>query len=425
MDTKEKGNSYLPVEYREEDALLRVPGDIPRKRPEKGKQGRLGPFRWLCFCVTLFAAAFLLCEVAQAYHMQAWAEQLEGPGEMISALRADFRSLLQKTFADGKTTTVPPAKQDGTNTSKSPMTDVPATTDVVTTPRETVTGTPTGSQTLPTPPPLTPEEVYAFDETKIPAGMTPIVPMDLSLSGYGESFHYNDTDYTLSIVPSADATLPAMAGVSSDEVTVLVYHTHATEGFSPAGSTYYDPAGELARTTDPSESVIAVGEALCRVLEEKGIHAIHDTTLHDLESYRDSYSRAAETIQKYLRQYPSIQLVIDVHRDAIVTSAGYVARPVALIDGETVAQVMCVVGSDAAGTANAGWRNNLDLAVNLRHRLNEAYENICRPVYVKRSTYNQQYAPASLLLEIGAGGNSLEEAIRAAELVGKTLADMW
>ena len=118
------------------------------------------------------------------------------------------------------------------------------------------------------------------------------------------------------------------------------------------------------------------------------------------------------------------RLVIDVHRDSILTSKDQLVRPVTVVNGEAVAQVMCVVGSDAAGGSYGHWRDNLSLAVGLRNALNADYGNFCRPVYVKKSTYNQQYAPASLLLEIGSSGNTLAEARRAAALVADRIADM-
>jgi stage II sporulation protein P len=97
---------------------------------------------------------------------------------------------------------------------------------------------------------------------------------------------------------------------------------------------------------------------------------------------------------------------------------------VTVVDGEAVAQVMCVVGSDASGASHSGWRRNLALAARLRNALNAEYGNLCRPVYVKKSAYNQQYAPASLLLEIGASGNSQAEAERAAALIAEQIAKL-
>ena len=166
---------------------------------------------------------------------------------------------------------------------------------------------------------------------------------------------------------------------------------------------------------------MAVGKTIADILNKNGIPTVHCTIMHDSVQYKDSYARAEETIKNYLEEYPTIKLVIDVHRDSIIKSSGEIVRPVAELDGEAAAQIMCVVGSDCAGDDCPDWENNLSLALKLRSSLNSQCENICRPVFLKPNTYNQELAPFSLLLEVGASGNSLEEAQRSAELIGKSL----
>ena len=131
-----------------------------------------------------------------------------------------------------------------------------------------------------------------------------------------------------------------------------------------------------------------------------------------------------ETIKKYLEEYPTIKLVIDVHRDSIVKSSGEMVRPVAELDGEAAAQIMCVVGSDWEGDGYPDWENNLSLALKLREKLNSEQYNICRPVNLKGHTYNQELSAFSLLLEVGAAGNSLVEAQRSAKLIGEKLCEL-
>ena len=114
--------------------------------------------------------------------------------------------------------------------------------------------------------------------------------------------------------------------------------------------------------------------------------------------------------------------MIDLHRDSVVKSTGELVRPVTAVDGEAVAQVMCVVGSDWGGQENPNWQGNLSLALKLREELNQKYQNLCRPAYLRASTYNQELAPYSLLLEVGASGNSLAEAKRSASLIADALA---
>ncbi len=277
--------------------------------------------------------------------------------------------------------------------------------------------------------PLTKETLYLFDYDAVPEGQTPIVPMDLSLVSYGASYIYNATG----LKPNTEALLkePLKKGnetellAVSDAPLVLIVHTHGTEAYSEDGAiSYLDDGKELARSYDPNKSVVSVGSVIAEALAKAGISTIHCTVMHDQPQYKDSYARAEETIRQYLERYPSIQLVIDVHRDSIVKSTGELVRPVTLIDGEAAAQVMCVVGSNWNGEKHPNWEGNLALALKLRERVNGTYENLCRPPYLKSSTYNQELAPYSLLLEIGASGNSLAEAKRSGEAIGEVLSSL-
>ena len=268
--------------------------------------------------------------------------------------------------------------------------------------------------------------IYDFDYSKVPDGESAIIPMDLSLTSYGNGYIYNSTGYS----PNAEALLASKLSFSDDviylsgntEPLVLILHTHATESYLEDGAiSYKDTGGELARSENISENVVSVGEVMAKILNENGIPTLHCTLLHDKPQYKDSYARAEATIKEYLARYPSIKLVIDLHRDAVIKSTGEIVRPVTSVDGDAVAQVMCVVGSDWGGQACDGWQDNLALALQLRERLNSKYTSLCRPTYLRTSTYNQELAPYSLLLEIGACGNSLAEAKRAAELVANEL----
>ncbi|MBO5845210.1 MAG: stage II sporulation protein P [Clostridia bacterium] len=269
-------------------------------------------------------------------------------------------------------------------------------------------------------------DIYAFDYSKVPEGETAIIPMDLSLSSNGSTYIYNSTGYS----PDLKALLTSSFTTESKPIylantttpLVLIVHTHGTESYSADGAiSYLDDRREIARSENTSENVVAVGTVIADILNQNGIPTLHCTIMHDRVQYKDSYARAEETIRQYLEKYPSIKLVIDLHRDAVVKSTGELVRPVTEIDSEAVAQVMCVVGSDWGGEACPSWQNNLSLSLKLRDSLNSKYGNLCRPTYLRASTYNQELAPYSLLLEIGASGNSLAEAKRAAALVANEL----
>lgn len=275
-------------------------------------------------------------------------------------------------------------------------------------------------------PPPPPSSLYDFDYSKVPEGETAIIPMDLSLSESGSAYIYNSTGYS----PDTKALLASDFNRSDNTVylsnftspLVLIVHTHGTESYSADGAiSYLDNGSEIARSENTSKNVVAVGRVMAEILAKNNVPTIHCTIMHDQIQYKDSYARAEETIKQYLKKYPSIKLVIDLHRDSVVKSSGELVRPVTSVNSLPTAQVMCVVGSDWGGQSCPSWQNNLALALKLRDALNTKYEKLCRPTYLRSSTYNQELAPYSLLLEVGASGNSLIEAQRAAVLVAEEL----
>ena len=255
-----------------------------------------------------------------------------------------------------------------------------------------------------------------------------ILSMDLSYTELGPYYIGNETGYTPDVkaLLKKDGIVPAFNEFSNgDGPLVLIIHTHGTESYAEEGASFYiDDGGEISRSTDPEKNVIAVGKIMTEVLNAQGINTIHCEIMHDKESYQDSYNRAAESIKSYLAKYPSIKYVFDVHRDAILKSDGSLVKAVTDIDGEAVAQVMTVVGSNYKGANFPEWEDHLALALKLRENLNGKHESLCRPVYLRGAAYNQQYTKGSLLLEIGTSGNTLEEAKRAAELVALSLAEI-
>ena len=317
-----------------------------------------------------------------------------------------FEMILEQTFGKlppSSTEAEPPPPETPSAESIPPSTDrAPSTSQPPITLPQTVTTSP---------PPIT----QAPETIPLPDNAHPIISMDMSLPSYGDTYIYNNT--ALSPNVSALISAPLKTVEPSDGPLVLVIHTHGTEAFMPEGATYYTDEGELARSSDLRENMIAVGAEFVRVLEEKGIEAIHCTIMHDKESYRESYSRSAETIRQYLERYPSIRYVFDLHRDSIMKSTEELVSAVTYVDGERVAQVMPVVGSGFTG-----YEHNLSFALKLRTLLNQGHTSISRPVCLRESQYNQSLAPVSLLLEIGTSGNSLSEAKRAAVLSAEAIA---
>lgn len=203
---------------------------------------------------------------------------------------------------------------------------------------------------------------------------------------------------------------------------VLILHTHTTEQYMTYDSGYYNKE-DIRRSQDHKKNVCAVGEAIRLTLEAHGIHAIHDTTVHDDPVYTGSYGRSAATAEKYLKKYPSIRVVLDVHRDSIMKSDKEVIKPTVTVNGKKAAQMMLVMGVvDSKELPHPQCEKNLTLAAHMQKELGKVHEDLMRPLNMVASRYNQHLHPGWMLLETGAEGNTVEEAVYAGQLFGQTLA---
>ncbi len=231
----------------------------------------------------------------------------------------------------------------------------------------------------------------------------------------------NSTSLSNQQVLSLLAQPMELALEDTDQPQVLIVHTHATESFEPFDRDFCDTSYTW-RSTDNTQNVVFLGDIIASQLEQAGIGVIHDTTQHDYPSYNGSYERSADTIRKWLEQYPSIKAVIDVHRDAIESPAGNLIKPVAMIDGEKTAQVMIIAGCDDGTMNMPDWERNLRWAAALQSTAETMYPGLTRPVFFCYRKYNMDLTGGSLLIEFGSHGNTLEETARAAEYMGKAMA---
>ena len=200
-----------------------------------------------------------------------------------------------------------------------------------------------------------------------------------------------------------------------DEPTVLILHSHTTESFTGGGYTESSPY----RTLEPGHNMLALGALVAEVLEEAGIGVIHDTAFHDYPSYNGAYTHAAQSTRSYLEQYPSIRLILDLHRDAADTPSGQLATACSL-DGEKAAQLMFVLGTDER-LNHPDWERNLSLALKLQTILEQEHPGLCRDLNLTRNRYNQHLGELALLVEIGAAGNTLDEAKLAARELAEAI----
>ena len=244
-------------------------------------------------------------------------------------------------------------------------------------------------------------------------------PSPSDYQGTGTVYFKNETDYAINMTSLLQKDSPVALG--EEGVQVLIMHTHGTEAYTQSPGHAYVASGEY-RTTDSSANMLRVGQEICDILNDRGVSAVHSRTLNDYPAYNGSYNRALKDIQAHIQQYPTIQLVIDVHRDAIATGNTYY-KTAAEVDGQQTAQLMFVTGTDAGGLTHDHWQDNLAFQAQLHDRLNSAYPGIMRPMSIRASRFNQHIRKGSMLVEVGACGNTLEEALAAAQIFANTLAD--
>ena len=209
--------------------------------------------------------------------------------------------------------------------------------------------------------------------------------------------------------------------LASDQPTVLILHSHGTESYTPTEE--YTESSDY-RTLDTGYNVVSIGEKVAGLLEGNGIQVIHDKTLHDHPSYSNAYNSARTSIQHYLDQYPSICLVLDIHRDAVTDKSGNQLGYTIDVNGEKAAQLMFVSGTDASGLSHPLWQENLSLAAKLHAQLEKNNPGICRPISFRSQRFNQDLSPGALLIEIGAAGNTHQEALFSAELLAEAILDL-
>lgn len=223
-----------------------------------------------------------------------------------------------------------------------------------------------------------------------------------------------------------DPDVPAMIqkplswNLQQEKPTVLIVHSHGSESYQKTEdyeeSSYY-------RTLNRDYNMISIGAEVKKILEAGGVGVIHDTQMHDQPSYNDSYNQSRKSVKEYLKKYPSICLVLDLHRDAVENKNGEQVAVTAKHDGKTAAQLMLVVGTDVR-LSHPDWPENMSLAVKLHAQLEKNFPGICRPISFRSQRFNQDLCSGALLVEVGAAGNTREEALEAARVLGRTVLEL-
>lgn len=230
----------------------------------------------------------------------------------------------------------------------------------------------------------------------------------------GGLYLYNRTDLTVDLEAVANAPLSMTLAPAAQGPQILIIHTHTTEAYTPDGTDIYTPSDENSRTLEEEYNMLRVGDEMERVFTEMGLSVLHDRGVYDYPRYNGAYTRSGEAVAEYLRDYPTLRLVLDVHRDALVDSNGTVYKTVTTVDGVKTAQVMVVTGTDENGADHPNWTENLSLAARLQKSLDTLYPTLARPMALRSSSYNQELSAGFLLVEVGSHGNTLQEALAGA-----------
>ena len=213
--------------------------------------------------------------------------------------------------------------------------------------------------------------------------------------------------------------------VEKDKPSVLIFHTHTTETYQILDREFYE-VGFMTRTKDSALNMVRVGKAICEEIEKAGYEVVHDTQIHDL-SYNGAYEHSRKKVEEYLKKYPTIEIVLDIHRDAIQQNDGTKIKPTATIQGKKAAQIMIISGCQEQGNPVENfpdWRYNLTFAVHLQNQLETMFPGITRPLYFSPRKYNMNLTHCSLLVEVGSDANTLEEAAYTGKCIGTALSEI-
>ncbi|NBI86405.1 stage II sporulation protein P [Lachnospiraceae bacterium] len=199
----------------------------------------------------------------------------------------------------------------------------------------------------------------------------------------------------------------------ADAPQILIYHTHSQERYADSAP------------GDAATSIVGVGEYLTKLLGSYGFHVLHHTGEYDVDTRDDAYSRAGPVIEQILKDNPSIEIVIDLHRDGVAEGTHLVTD----VQGKQTASIMFFNGlsrttanGDISYLPNPYIQDNLAFSLQMQIAAQEYYPGFSRMIYLKGYRYNMHYCPKSLLVEVGAQTNTVQEAMNAMEPLADVLA---
>lgn len=265
-------------------------------------------------------------------------------------------------------------------------------------------------------------------ETPQPEDLSNAKPIKETTISAGSSGYYeadgvkvkNLTAYTFDAAELLNE--PLVFDFNADGPLVLIVHSHSSEAYTATDKNYYLPT-DPDRTENTAFNVVRVGTEIANTLNKNGVETLHDSSLHDYPSYNGSYKSSLASVKSYLEKYPSIRIVLDIHRDAMVQADGTKLKLVTDIGGKKAAQIMLLTGSDQGGLDHPNWRENLKFAMKLQRVFNNMYPTLARPVSFTKERYNTHTTKGSVIIEVGTTGNTLEEALVSAQMIGNAVAE--
>ena len=216
-------------------------------------------------------------------------------------------------------------------------------------------------------------------------------------------------------------TQPLAWKLKTDKPTVLIVHSHGTESYQKTEN--YNEYTSY-RTRENQYNVVSVGAEIKKTLEQGGISVLHDTTRHDDPPSSKAYANSRKSVQAYLAEYPSIEIVLDIHRDSVENKNGQQVHYALKTPQGTSAKLMMVVGTDANGLKHPQWPENMAFAVKLHALLEKNYPGICRPISFRKQRFNQDLSPGALIVEVGSAGNTRQEALLAGRILAETILEL-
>lgn len=225
----------------------------------------------------------------------------------------------------------------------------------------------------------------------------------------------------ISNLPSMDQLLnePLKIHFDTRGPKILLVHTHTTEGYLRDLEQFANPKIPI-RSEDTSRNVVGVGKEITHQLNNTwGIHTIHNSTNHIKGTDIGSYARSLNTVEKILQSYPSIGVVLDIHRDGI--GGGKKLRIIQTYKNKTYAKIMVVLGTNGSGLDHPNWKENYKFSIHLQRELQKIVPGITRPIYISKNRYNQHVRNGALIIEIGGDGNLMKETLESAKVLAQAI----